>query len=185
MTEKEKMLTGQLYNAGDPVLSAEREKTRLLVQRINNLNENHKKERIKLMYELLDKSGNDLWIEPPFFCDYGYNIHLGNNVYMNYNCCILDAMEVNIGNNTMLGPSVQVYTSTHPMDIKTRSEMLEYAKPIHIGNDVWIGGGAIICPGVRIGNGVVVGAGAVVTKDIPDHVFVAGNPAKLIRTING
>lgn len=183
MTEKEKMLSGQLYNAADPELVAERHQARLLFQRINNLTDRDKELREKLFYDLFGKAGKGLYIEPPFYCDYGYNIKVGNKAFMNFNCCILDVMEVTMGDNVLLGPGVQIYTATHPMDVETRSSWLEFAKPISIGNDVWIGGGAIICPGVTIGNGVVIGAGAVVTKDIPDQVFVAGNPAKLIKAL--
>ncbi len=184
MTEKIKMLTGLLYDASDPELTAERDRARMLFQKINQTTEDKKDDRNKLCYDLLGEAGERLWIEPPFYCDYGYNIRVGNNVFMNFNCCILDVMEVSIGDNTLLGPNVQIYTATHPLDAETRSSWLEFAKPVHIGNDVWIGGGAIICPDVTIGNGVVIGAGAVVTKDIPDNVFVAGNPARVIKHID-
>ena len=181
MNEKERMLSGGLYHADDPVLSAERHRARLLFQEINQLTEKEKEKQIGLLRELLGSAGTELWIEPPFFCDYGYNIHLGDRVYINFNCCILDVMKVEIGNNVLLGPQVQIYTATHPLDAKTRASQLEYGKPVTIGNDVWIGGGAIIFPGVTLGNGVVVGAGSVVTKDVSDHLLVAGNPAKVIR----
>lgn len=184
MTEKEKMLSGKLYDASDPELDADRHRARMLFQKVNQMTDADKEERNKLIYELMGSAGDGLWIEPPFFCDYGYNIHLGEKVFMNFNCIILDVMEVRMGNNVLLGPNVQIYTATHPMDAKTRAEWLEYAKPITIGNDVWIGGGAIICPGVTIGNGVVVGAGAVVTRDVPDNVFVGGNPARVIKNID-
>lgn len=184
MTEKEKMLSGQLYDASDPELDRERLYARLLFQKINETKEDQKAERDRLFYELFGEAGEGLYVEPPFYCDYGYNIKVGEKVFMNYNCCILDVMEVKMGSNVLLGPNVQVYTATHPMDAKTRAEWLEYAKPISIGDDVWIGGGAIICPGVTIGNGVVVGAGAVVTKDVPDNVCVAGNPARVIKEID-
>ena len=178
------MLSGQMYNPMDPLLVKEREEARLKFQEINAIPEDRKPERDRRFHELMGSSGEELYIEPPFYCDYGYNIKLGNKVFMNYNCCILDVMEVRIGNNVMLAPNVQIYTATHPLEAKARNSGREFAKPISIGNDVWIGGGAIVCPGVTIGNGVVVGAGAVVTKDVPDHVFVAGNPAKVIRQID-
>lgn len=184
MTEKNKMLLGQLYNANDKVLVAERHRARIIFQQINSLSDDQKKERRILIYKLLPNADKGLWIEPPFFCDYGYNIKTGKNVFLNFNCCILDVMEVKIGNNVMLGPNVHVYTATHPIDVKTRNSWLEFAEPINIGNDVWIGGGAIICPGVTIGNGAVIGAGSVVTKNIPDNVLAAGNPAKTIKEID-
>jgi maltose O-acetyltransferase len=184
MTEKAKMLSGMPYDASDSELSVERDRCRTLFQKINQTTENQKDVRNKLCYDLLGEAGKGLWIEPPFYCDYGYNIRVGSNVFMNFNCCILDVMDVTIGDNTLLGPNVQIYTATHPMDAATRSSLIEFGKPVHIGRDVWIGGGAIICPGVTIGNGVVIGAGAVVTKDIEDNVFVAGNPAKVINRID-
>lgn len=178
------MLSGQLYDASDPVLSAERYRARKLFQEINLLKEDQKERRDALLYELVGEAGEGLWIEPPFYCDYGYNILVGEKVFMNFNCCILDVMPVRMGSNVLLGPNVQVYTATHPLDAATRATWLEFAKPVTIGSDVWIGGGAIICPGVTIGNGVVVGAGAVVTKDVPNNVFVGGNPAKVIKQID-
>ena len=184
MTEKEKMLSGQLYDASDSTLTAERHNARLLFQKINSLTEKDKELRDKLFYDLFGKSGKNLSIEPPFYCDYGSNISVGDNVFMNFNCCILDVMEVTMGDNVLIAPNVQIYTATHPMDAKTRSSLLEFAKPIKIGNDVWIGGGAIICPGVTIGDRVVIGAGAIVTKDVPDDVFVGGNPARIIKNID-
>lgn len=173
-----------MYDAKDPQLSYERDQARLLFQRINAMAENQKPERDQLFYELFGSAGANLWIEPPFYCDYGSNIKVGNNVFMNFNCIILDVMEVKIGSNSMFGPNVQIYTATHPLIAKERNSGLEYAKAITIGNDVWIGGGAIICPGVTVGNAVVIGAGAVVTKDVPNNAFVGGNPAKVIKMID-
>ncbi len=184
MTEKEKMLSGQLYNPMDTILSKERYAARLKFQKINNLGDNQVKERNKLFKELVGAYDKIFWIEPPFFCDYGSNIKLGKKVFINFNCCILDTAEVSIGDNVLIGPNVQIYAATHPLDIKTRNSLLEYAKPITIGNDVWIGGGAIICPGVRVGNGVVIAAGSVVINDVPDNVMVAGNPAIIKKEID-
>lgn len=181
MTEKEKMLSGNLYNPMDAVLLRERNLARMKFQRINRMPEDLKKERNKLLRELVGAFDKNFLIEPPFFCDYGYNIKLGKNVFMNFNCTILDVMEVNIGDNVLLGPNVQIYTAIHPLDVKTRNSWLEFAKPVTIGNNVWIGGGAIINPGVNIGNDVIVGSGSVVTKDIPNNVVIAGNPAEIIR----
>lgn len=183
-SEKDKMLSGKLYNPNDKELIADRHKARLLFKKINQLTDNNTKKTNNLFRDLFGKTGKGLFIEPPFYCDYGYNIKLGNQVFMNYNCCILDAAEVSIGDKVMLGPNVQLYTTTHPLDPKTRATWLEFAKTITIGNDVWIGGGAIICPGVSIGNGAVIGAGSVVTKDIPENVLVGGNPAKIIKEID-
>ena len=184
MTEKEKMIAGEMYDPMDKVLVDDRLRARLLFQKINAIQEDRKEERDQLLYSLMGAAGEGLWIEPPFYCDYGYNIELGDHVFMNFNCCILDVAPVRMGNNVMLAPNVQIYTATHPLDAKGRNSGREFAKPITIGNNVWLGGGAIVCPGVTIGNGVVVGAGAVVTKDVPDNVFVGGNPAKVIKEID-
>lgn len=184
MTEKEKMLAGKMYDPLDPVLTADRKRARLLFQKINQIDDHEKEKRDQLCYELLGKAGLNLWIEPPFYCDYGSNIEAGDQFFMNFNCCILDVCPVKIGNNVMFAPGVQVLTATHPLEAKVRNSGLEFAKPITIGNNVWIGGNAIICPGVTIGNGAVVGAGAVVTKDVGDDVFVAGNPAQVIKQID-
>lgn len=183
MTEKEKMIAGEMYNPMDEELVADRKKARLLFQQINRLDDNDKKERDELCNKLIGKAGKNLWIEPPFYCDYGYNIQLGDSVFMNYNCCILDVSTVRIGNNVMFAPGVQVLTATHPLEAKPRNSGREFAKPITIGNEVWIGGNAIICPGVTIGDRAVIGAGAVVTRDVQDDVFVAGNPAREIKKI--
>ena len=183
MTEKQKMLAGEMYDPLDHVLFNEREQAKLLFQEINSLNETQKEKRAKLIYKLFGQAGKNLWVEPPFYCDYGYNITVGDHVFFNYNCCILDVMPVSIGNNVMIAPNVQIYTATHPLEAKARNSGKEFAKPISIGNDVWIGGGTIICPGVSIGNRVVIAAGTVVTKNIPDDVLVGGNPAKVIKTI--
>ena len=183
MTEKERMIAGEMYNPADPELVTERHQARLLFQEINSLNEDAVEKRNKLLNTLINNAGMNLYIEPPFYCDYGYNIIAGNNVFMNFNCCILDVCKVTIGNNCMFAPNVQIYTATHPLEAKARNSGREYAKPITIGNNVWIGGNATICPGVTIGNNVVIGAGAVVTKSFPDDVFIAGNPAKMIKKI--
>ena len=183
MTEKEKMLSGEMYNPLDQELTKDRLKARLLFQEINLLNDNDKEKRNKLCYDLLQNVEEGLWIEPPFYCDYGYNIKAGKNLFMNFNCCILDVAEVKIGNNCMMGPNVQIYTATHPLEADKRNSGREFAKRIFIGDNVWIGGHAVINPGVSIGNNVVIGAGSVVTKSFPDNVFIAGNPAKVIKTI--
>jgi maltose O-acetyltransferase len=181
-TEKQKMLAGELYDPLDAELSRERERCRLLLKRINDTREDQGQERTELLNELFGaKTG--VWIQPPFFCDYGTNIRLGSKVFFNFNCVVLDVMAVTIGDNVLFGPSVQIYTATHPMDADTRRKWLEFAKPITIGSDVWVGGGAIILPGVTIGSRTVIGAGSVVTRDIPDDVFAAGNPCRIIRAV--
>ncbi len=184
MTEKEKMLSGEMYNPMDPQLVEDRLKARILFQEINNINDNDKVKRDATFYKLLTNTKEGLWIEPPFYCDYGYNIKAGKNVFMNFNCCILDVAEVQIGDNCMMGPNIQIYTATHPLEFKERNSGREFAKPISIGKNVWIGGNAVICPGVNIGNNVVIGAGSIVTKSFPDDVFIAGNPAKIVKSID-
>ncbi|NEM98097.1 sugar O-acetyltransferase [Pontibacter burrus] len=182
-TEKEKMLAGELYDALDPQLSEERTKTRLLLQQLNNSREDYPIERARILRELIPYAGEGLWLQPPFYCDYGYNMIIGEKVFFNFNCVVLDVMPVTIGSRTLFGPNVQIYTATHPLNYKERATGLESAKPITIGEDVWVGGSVVICPGVTIGDRTVIGAGSVVTKDIPADVFAAGNPCKVIREL--
>lgn len=182
-TEKEKMLAGELYDATDEQLANERLKTRLLIKALNDTREDEVEERNRILKELIPNAGEGLWLQPPFYCDYGSNIELGEKVFFNFNCVVLDVMKVTIGSRTLFGPNVQLYTATHPMDHKERAAGLEYAKPITIGEDVWVGGSVVICPGVTIGDRSVIGAGSVVTKDIPANVFAAGNPCKVIRNL--
>lgn len=178
------MLAGELYDPLDQELSNDRLKARLILKQLNDSREDETDLRKNILAELLPLSSPDVWIQPPFYCDYGSNIRIGEKVFFNFNCVILDVMEVVIGSRTMFGPNVQVYTATHPINHIERSSGKEFAKPIVIGEDVWIGGSAVICPGVTIGNRSVIGAGSVVTKDIPDDVFAAGNPCKIIRHLN-
>lgn len=182
-SEKEKMLAGELYDALDPQLSEDRLRARLLTQALNAGSEADTEERSRILKELIPNAGAGLWLQPPFYCDYGYNIVTGEKVFFNFNCVVLDVAQVTIGNRTLFGPNVQIYTATHPMDHITRASGLEFAKPITIGDDVWVGGSAVICPGVRIGDRSVIGAGSVVTKDIPADVFAAGNPCRVIRPL--
>ena len=182
-TEKQKMLAGELYNALDKEISEERVITRLLLKRLNETAENESALRTEILRELLPNAGENLWIQPPFYCDYGYNLKIGEKVFFNFNCVVLDVTYVTIGSRTLFGPNVQVYSATHPLDFQERASGLEYAKPISIGEDVWIGGSAVICPGVTIGDRTVIGAGSVVTKNIPADVFAAGNPCKVIRQL--
>ncbi len=183
-TEKEKMFAGELYRPDDEVLSKERHDCKVLLRKFNFSEEEHKIERKELLHKLLHDTPENLHIEPPFYCDLGYNIKLGMNVYMNHNCCILDVNSLTIGNHAMLGPNVQIYTATHPLEYKLRNSGVELAKPIIIGNNVWIGGHSVILPGVTLGDNVVVGAGSIVTKSFPDDVCIAGNPAEVIKTID-
>lgn len=181
-TEKKKMLAGELYDPLDPELSQERQRCRDLCKQLNDSREDQQAERRGILTELFGYE-SDAWIQPPFFCDYGTNIRVGHKVFFNFNCVVLDVMPVVIGDNVLFGPSVQVYTATHPIEAEIRRKWLEFAKPVTIGNDVWIGGGAIICPGVTIGDRTVIGAGSVVTKNIPSDVVAAGNPCKVIRRV--
>jgi maltose O-acetyltransferase len=183
-TEKEKMLSGQMYDATDPQLRAEHRRARDLCKTLNDSHDNEQELRERIIRELFGKTGDAIWIEPPFYCDYGANITLGSRVFFNYNCVILDPASVIIGNDVLFGPAVQVYTATHPISASERLSWRESAQPVEIGSDVWVGGGAIICPGVHIGSRSVIGAGSVVTDDIPEDVFAAGNPCRCIRQLN-
>jgi maltose O-acetyltransferase len=180
-TEKEKMLAGEIYNILDPDLEAERQKTKELV-RLYNLTESVS-ERQTILQQLVGQIGQNSIIEPPFNCSYVQNIHIGDHVYLNFMCTILDNNEVHIGHHVMIGPIVQIYTAAHPLQVEARIRGWEVAKPIVIEDNVWLGGGAILLPGVRIGRNVVVGAGAVVSRSVPANTVVAGNPARVIREI--
>ena len=179
-TEKEKMLAGDLHDASDPVLVEERRRARELMHRLNVTDYGQAAAYRQIVAALLPNAAADIAIEPPFFCDYGYNIHAGGNVYFNFNCVLLDVMPIRIGANTLFGPNVQIYTATHPLDAAERRKGPEFAKPVTIGADCWIGGGVIISPGVAIGARCVIGAGAVVTRDIPADTTAVGNPARSI-----
>lgn len=161
----------------------DRVKARLLLKQLNDSREDEVVKRDGILNELLPQAGDNLWIQPPFYCDYGTNIITGEGVFFNFNCVVLDVMEVNIGSKTMFGPNVQIYTATHPLDYKIRNTGLEYAKPITIGENVWVGGSVVICPGITIGDNSIIGAGSVVTKSIPANVIAAGNPCKVIRNL--
>lgn len=184
MTEYEKMIAGQLYNARDARLIHMRHKARALLGRINaSLQDIQAGTRLKACQKLFRKIGPGFWMQPPFYCDYGTNIEIGENFYCNFNCVILDVAKVKIGSSVMLGPNVQIYTATHPLNASQRRQGLELGKAITIGDDVWIGGHAVLCPGVTIGRGSIIAAGAVVTKDVPPGVVVGGNPSKMIKEI--
>ncbi len=178
MKEKEKMLAGELYRASDEELSREHNLAQRILWEFNNSPEENRSEILKTLF---GRTGENFCVKPNFRCDYGYNIHVGENFFANYDCVILDVCKVTIGDNCMLAPRVCIYTATHPLDAETRISGLEYGKPVTIGNNVWLGGSSVILPGVTIGNNVVVAAGAVVVKDVPDNVVVGGNPAKIIK----
>jgi maltose O-acetyltransferase len=176
------MLAGEMYDPFDPELMTARERARDLCQSLNATREGQHDERRRILRELFGRGGDTVWMQPPFFCDYGSNIDLGERVFFNFNCVVLDVCPVRIGSFTLFGPAVQIYTPMHPLNAQLRRQR-EFGKPVDIGSDVWVGGGAIILPGVRIGSGAVIGAGSVVTRDIPDRMFAAGNPCRVIREI--
>ncbi|BDP82953.1 chorismate mutase [Enterococcus faecium] len=180
-TEKEKMIAGELYFANDPELVADRMFARSQSQIINQAESAEL--RSQLLKETFGRTGKNIYMEPVINFDYGYNIFVGENFYANFNCTFLDVSTIEIGDNCMFAPNVQLYTATHPLHPVKRNSGLEYAKPIKIGNNVWLGGGVIVTPGVTLGDNVVVGAGSVVTKSFPDNVVIAGNPARIIKTV--
>lgn len=184
MTEKEKMLAGELYDANyDKELIKERYKTKDICQQFNNLKPSDLEGREKILRNLFGKTGKQILVEQNFWCDYGYNILVGENFYMNHNCVILDAAKVEFGDNVFIAPNCGFYTAGHPLNYEQRNQGLEYAKPITIGNNVWIGGNVVVLPGVTIGDNVVIGAGSVVTKNIPSNVVAVGNPCKVIKEL--
>ncbi len=181
-SEREKMVAGELYDPLDPELVAMRERCRDLCWDLNATRDRDADVRRQLLRNLFAKGGDTAWMQPPFFCDYGSNIELGERVFFNFNCVVLDVCKVTIGDYTLFGPNCQVLTAMHPMNAQLRRAQ-EFAKPVVIGGDCWFGGGAIVCPGVTIGSRCVIGAGSVVTRDVPDGVFAAGNPCRVIRAI--
>ncbi len=181
-TEREKMLAGELYDALDLELVDTRTRARDLCQTLNASRESDVDLRRSLCGQLFGKGGDTVWMQPPFYCDYGSNIELGERVFFNFNCVVLDVCRVTIGDFTMFGPAVQILTPMHPWNAALRRKQ-EYGKAVVIGSDVWVGGGALILPGVKVGSRSVIGAGSVVTRDIPDGVFAAGNPCRVIRDI--
>jgi maltose O-acetyltransferase len=176
------MLAGELYDPLDAELVERRIRARELCYQLNATRETEQDRRRPILQELLGAGGDSVWMQTPFFCDYGSNILLGKRVFFNFNCVVLDVCQVKIGDYTMFGPAVQIYSATHPLEAELRRTQ-EFAKPIEIGADVWVGGGAIICPGVRIGERTVIGAGSVVTRDVPSGVLAAGNPCRVLRDL--
>lgn len=179
------MLAGELYVASDPELSALRLHCRGLTERFNATRAEQAGERGGIIRELFGSVGARFEIEPTFKCDYGFNIHAGDGLFMNFDCVILDVCEVRIGHSCFFGPGVHVYAATHPLDAALRASGPEFGKAVRIGDRVWIGGRAVILPGVTIGDDAVIGAGSVVTRDVPRGAVVAGNPARVIRSVEG
>lgn len=177
------MLAGELYLATDPELMAARSRARKLVRAYNATDDEAAALRQQLLGQLLGSAGPGVWVEPPFQCDYGTNIHLGARTFINFQCVILDCNTVTIGEDCALGPGVHIYAATHPLDPDERIKGPELARPVTIGAKVWLGGGAIILPGVTIGEGTTIAAGSVVTKDIPPYVLAAGNPCRVVRAL--
>lgn len=183
MNEKEKMIAGMNYNPLDPQLILLRDRASRLCHRYNKKTFHEVNLRSRLLRKLLRTEGN-FWVKPPFYCDYGFNITLGNDVMLNYGCVLLDVCPITIGDKTLIGPNVQLLTACHSLDPKQREQDVEFGKPIKIGRNVWIGGGAIVCPGVTIGDNTVIGAGSVVTKSMPANVIAYGNPCRVQRRID-
>jgi maltose O-acetyltransferase len=183
ISERDKMLNGELYLASDPELKDLRIRARQLWHKFNMTDPTQEDERYQTLKELLGKMGTDVWIEPPFYCDYGQQIELADGVYINMNCVFLDPTFIRIGSQTFIGPNVQLYTAFHPLDSEARVRGPELASPISIGKRVWIGGGVIVLPGLTIGDNTTIGAGSVVTQDIPEGVVAVGNPCRIIRSL--
>lgn len=183
MTEKEKMLSGGLYIANDPELKREFKMSKEFVRKYNITTEEEPELRSELIKGIFKSVGKNCYIEPPFHCDYGCRISVGDNFYANYDAIIIDVNEVIIGDNVMFGPRVSIYTAGHPIDADIRNELLEYGKKVEIGSNVWVGGNTVFNPGVKVGNNVVIGSGSVITKDIPSNVVAVGNPCRVLREI--
>lgn len=182
-TEKEKMLAGEMYDPADPELVKDREKTKRLMRMFNETEDTETALRKNILKDLLGTAGSHIHMKPNLRFDYGSNIHVGQHFFANFDCTILDVCEVRFGDNCMLGPGVHIYTATHPLHPAERNSGKEYGKPVTFGDSVWIGGGAIINPGVTVGDNAVIASGAVVTKDVPANTVVGGNPAKIIKQI--
>lgn len=183
MSEKEKMISGEMYFPFEKNLVQDRGKAKDLCFKLNNISPSKLEKRRSVIKQLFGKCDEDTIVESNFFCDYGYNIFVGSNFYVNHNCVMLDCAPIKFGNNVLIGPNCGFYTAGHPIDAEERSTFIEYAKPITVGDDVWFGGNVTVLPGVTIGSNVVIGAGSVVTRDIPSNVIAVGNPCKVLRNI--
>lgn len=183
-TQKQRMLAQELYIAADPTLKKEAKQAKVLLHRFNQLAPEHFSKQQELLKQLLGKVGQNYYIEPPFYCDYGQNTYIGENFYANTNAIFLDVAKITIGDNVMFGPRVSLYTAGHPLDPDVRNIGLEFGKEIKIGDNVWLGGNVVVCPGVTIGANSVIGAGSVVTKDIAKNSIAVGNPCKVLRKLN-
>ena len=185
MTEKEKMLAGLWYSAVDPQLLEELNAVKEIIHRYNALTPSEQETRLAILKDLLGSIGDDsIIINQPFFCDYGKQISVGKRFFANFNFTVLDEAHVTIGDDCFIGPNVSIYTACHSTDPEERNSRREWAEPVSIGNNVWIGGSVTILPGVTVGNNVTIGAGSVVTKDIPDNVVAAGNPCRIIKSLS-
>ena len=184
MNEKEKAAAGLLYDSAEKTFEKERRRTKKLCGKYNKCKTTNLKKRKKILHKLFGKIGKNCLIEQPFYCDYGYNIEVGNNFFTNMNCVILDGAKVKFGNNVMIGPNTGFYGTGHPFNIEIRNRFIEYSYPITVGNNVWIGGNVTVLPSVSIGDNSVIGAGSVVTKDIPADCLAFGNPCRVIRKIS-
>jgi maltose O-acetyltransferase len=182
-SEKQKMLAGEPYASSDPELVADRLACRRVLQRFNHGEPPDDARMASMLGELLGSAGENAWVEPPFHCDYGFNIHAGAGFYANFSCIILDVARVDLGAGVFFGPGVHVYTATHPLDPDERVSGFELARPVRIGARAWLGGGSIVLPGVTIGEGSTIGAGSVVTRDVPPYVLAAGNPCRVVRSL--
>jgi maltose O-acetyltransferase len=183
VTERDKMLAGVLYDASDPELAALRVRARRLLRQLSDADPGDRSVHRGVLGELFGTIGPDSWIEPPFYCDYGVNMHAGRGLYMNFDCVVLDCGRVDFGDDILIGPGVHIYAATHPIDPDERADGPELTRPVRIGSRVWLGGRSVVMPGVTIGEGTTVGAGSVVTRDLPPYVVAAGNPARVIRAL--
>jgi maltose O-acetyltransferase len=181
-SEKEKMLAGELYRPNDPQIQADQAAARSWLARYNAAVNRSLEQQRELLREHFAAVGDGCVVRPPFYCDFGFNIRLGSEVFLNFNCVILDVVSVEIGDGTQIGPAVQIYAADHPRDPAVRREGLEFGRPVRIGRNVWVGGGAVILPGITVGDDAVIGAGSVVTRDVAPGAIVAGNPARKISS---